>query len=382
MNIHRKQETSASLETVLPQGGQTDLRDFTLDRLSDYLVGLGLPAKRGRQIFAGMCRPGVFDFSQLGVSREVSALLAEHAVMSSLEPSVVERSADTTEKFAFRLADGAVIESVLIPEEDRHTLCISSQVGCAMGCRFCLTGGQGFVRNLRPAEIVGQVLAVMNHMLASGIKRATPRELLNNLVFMGMGEPLANYDHLLSALLILMDDHGLGFSERRITVSTCGIVPRMDDLGRDIRVNLAVSLHSADDAVRSSLMPVNRTYGLEALLAACRRYPLGKKKVILFEYIMLKGINDSLADARLLGERLQGIPSRINLLPYNGSGDTEYACPEEAQTLAFQKVLREAGFNTFIRQSRGADISAACGQLAGNHAPAPDLLCHRPAHVQ
>ncbi|HIJ90120.1 MAG: 23S rRNA (adenine(2503)-C(2))-methyltransferase RlmN [Desulfobulbaceae bacterium] len=365
MNSHQKTARPGGRDSLLPKGGKPDLRDLTPAQLGEYVVALGLPVKRGRQIFTRLCRPGVCDFSQLGISREVMALLSHHAAMSTLEAETVEKSADGTEKFAFRLADGAVIESVLIPEEGRHTLCISSQAGCAMGCRFCLTGGLGFVRNLRPGEIVGQVLAVMTHMLASGINRATPRELLNNLVFMGMGEPLANYDNLLAALTILMDDHGLGFSERRITVSTCGIVPRMDDLGRDIRVNLAVSLHAADDAVRSSLMPVNRTHGLESLLAACRRYPLGKKKVILFEYIMLKGINDSLADARLLAEKLEGIPSRINLLPYNGSGETEYACPEEAQTLAFQKVLREAGFNTFIRQSRGADISAACGQLAG-----------------
>ena len=362
---HKEQSAAHRPDTGSPQGGPTDLRDLSLEQLAGFVAGLGLPGKRATQIFAQLYRPGVLDFSQLGISREVTALLAEHAAMSSLFPVAVEKSADTTEKFAFRLEDNAMIESVLIPEDGRHTLCVSSQAGCAMGCRFCLTGGQGFTRNLRPAEIVGQVLAVMTHMVACGIERATPRELLNNLVFMGMGEPLANYDNLLTALKILMDDHGLGFSERRITVSTCGIVPRMDDLGRDIRVNLAVSLHSADDAVRSSLMPVNRTYGLEALLAACRRYPLGKKKVILFEYIMLKGINDSLGDAHLLAEKLHGIPSRINLLPYNGSGDAEFACPDGAQTLAFQKVLREAGFNTFIRQSRGADISAACGQLAG-----------------
>ena len=365
MDMHPKQQAAGRPGPVSPRRGQTDLRDLTPGQLSEYVVALGLPAKRARQLFPRLHRPGVLDFSQLGISREVLALLASHATMSSLTPATVEKSADTTEKFAFRLADGAVIESVLIPEDGRHTLCISSQAGCAMGCGFCLTGAQGFVRNLHPAEIVNQVLAVMTHMIASGINRATPRELLNNLVFMGMGEPLANYDNLLAALVILMDDHGLGFSERRITVSTCGIVPRIDDLGRDIRVNLAVSLHAADDAVRSSLMPVNRTHGLESLLAACRRYPLGKKKVILFEYIMLKGINDSLADARLLAEKLQGIPSRINLLPYNGSGETEYACPDEGEILAFQKVLREAGFNTFIRQSRGADISAACGQLAG-----------------
>ncbi|PKN48855.1 MAG: hypothetical protein CVU58_05070, partial [Deltaproteobacteria bacterium HGW-Deltaproteobacteria-16] len=199
MDMEHKEQSAHRLDTGSPQGGPTDLRDLSLERLIEFVVGLGLPGKRATQIFARLHRPGVLDFSQLGISREVTALLAEHAVMSSLSPVAVEKSADTTEKFAFRLEDGAMIESVLIPEDGRHTLCVSSQAGCAMGCGFCLTGGQGFTRNLRPAEIVGQVLAVMTHMVASGIERATPRELLNNLVFMGMGEPLANYDNLLTA---------------------------------------------------------------------------------------------------------------------------------------------------------------------------------------
>ena len=345
---------------------RVDLRNLTFGQLTAYLATIGLPAKRAKQIFARLSSPGLRDLSQMtGIKQEIVAKLAEHAGMSFLEPETVEESRDGTRKFAFRLADNALIESVLIPEAGRHTLCVSSQAGCAMGCTFCLTGRQGFVRNLQPAEIVNQVLAVMTRMVATGTVRATPRELINNLVFMGMGEPLANYDNLLTALTILMDVNGLEYSERRVTVSTCGIVPRINDLGRDIRVNLAVSLHAADDTLRSSLMPVNRTYGLDELLTACRQFPLGKKKVILFEYIMLKGINDALADARLLAQKLQGIPSRINLLPYNEANALAYARATAEQTLAFQGVLRAAGFNTFIRSSRGADISAACGQLAG-----------------
>ncbi len=267
-------------------------------------------------------------------------------------------------KFAFSLDQGAAVESVLIPEKGRHTLCVSSQAGCAMGCRFCLTGAMGLCRNLRPGEIVGQVLAVLEYMIDAGVVRTTPRELINNLVFMGMGEPLANYDNLIAALRILMDERGLEFTERRITVSTCGIVPRIRDLGRDVRVNLAVSLHAADDETRSRLMPVNRAYGVDDLLDACRGFPLPGKKVILFEYILLKGINDAAGDARRLAEKLQGIPCRINLLPYNVTQSLHYQCPEEEHILQFQKILRDAGYRTFIRSSRGADISAACGQLA------------------
>ncbi len=344
-----------------------DLRSLTFARFIDFIVGLGLPAKRASHLFRSLYLPGINDFSALsGVKKEVRELLARHSVLTGLPPLAAEKSEDGTEKFAFRLADGALIESVLIPEEERHTLCVSSQVGCAMGCSFCLTGAQGFARNLTPAELVNQVLAVIQHMMQAGIKRATPREYVNNLVFMGMGEPLANYDNLLIALRILMDERGLEFTERRITVSTCGLVPRIRDLGRDIRVNLAISLHAADDATRSRLMPVNKTYNIEELLSACRDFPLGRKKVILFEYILLKGINDSLADARLLAEKLGNIPCRINLLPYNAAAEAgPFACPASEDILAFQKVLRDAGFNTFIRQSRGADISAACGQLAG-----------------
>ncbi|MCJ7601558.1 MAG: 23S rRNA (adenine(2503)-C(2))-methyltransferase RlmN [Desulfobulbaceae bacterium] len=344
---------------------KTDLRDLTYSELAAYMEGLGLPSSRARFVFAWLQRPGTRDFSQMvDVKREIRATLAEHAVISSLVPAAVEQSQDGAVKFAFALDNGVVVESVLIPEKGRHTLCVSSQAGCAMGCRFCLTGGMGFRRNLRPAEIVGQVIAVLEYMINAGVVRTTLRELINNLVFMGMGEPLANYDNLIAALRILMDERGLEFTERRITVSTCGIVPRIRDLGHDIRVNLAVSLHAADDETRSRLMPVNKAYGLDDLLAACRSFPLPGKKVILFEYILIKGINDSADDARKLAEKLHGLPCRINLLPYNATQSLHYECPDEEHILQFQKILRDAGYRTFIRSSRGADISAACGQLA------------------
>jgi len=345
-----------------------DLSNFSPARLQEFCRSLGLTARQAERIFSWLQRPGVHGFAEMtGIGKSVRAVLAKHACLRRLRPSAVERSEDSTLKFAFRLPDGAMIESVLIPEQERHTLCISSQAGCAMGCRFCLTGGQGPGRDLAAGEMVNQVMAVLEYMTGAGIVRATSRELLNNLVFMGMGEPLANYDNLLEALAILMDEQGLEFSGRRITVSTCGLVPGIRALGRDTRVNLAVSLHAADDALRSSLMPVNKRYGIEELLAACREFPLRKKGVVLIEYILLAGINDSLADARLLAEKLRGLKTRINLLPVNQAPGLPYERPEPRVVLAFQQILREAGYKTFIRQSRGADIAAACGQLAGKH---------------
>ncbi len=343
-----------------------DLRNLTLAQLTDFIVDLGLPGKRAKHIFSWLQRPGVTDFSQMiDIKKDIRLLLSEHAVISRLVPEQVEESRDGTVKYAFCLTDGAIIESVLIPEGERHTLCLSSQCGCAMGCRFCLTGTLGLTRNLLASEIVNQVIAVMEDMVARDVARITPRELINNLVFMGMGEPLANYDNLITALNILMDPQGLEFTERRITISTCGIVPRIRDLGRDVRVNLAISLHAADDATRDKLMPVNRTYPIDDLLEACRSFPLSKKKVILFEYILIKGVNDSAEDARLLAEKLRGIPTRINLLPYNESEAMDFQCPDEETIQQFKDILSQAGFRTLLRCSRGADISAACGQLAG-----------------
>lgn len=334
-----------------------DLRNFSLARLTEYIEEIGQPAYRARQLFSWLYKPGIESFSQMtDLSKDLRAVLAEKAYFSILKPVSEEKSRDGAIKYGFELQDGAVIESVLIPEEERLTLCVSSQVGCAMGCRFCLTGAMGFKRNLTPAEIVNQVLAAREKT-----------KQINNLVFMGMGEPLANFDNLLTALTILQEQRGLNFSDRKITVSTSGIVPKIRELGEKSKVNLAVSLHAADDATRSSLMPVNATYPVDTLLEACREFPLPKRKRIMFEYILLKDINDSAEDAKLLAKKLRNIRCKINLLPYNECPALPYKRPSEEQITIFQKILWEAGYTVIVRSSRGDDISAACGQLAGKH---------------
>lgn len=339
---------------------KTDLKDFTFTQLTDYIVGLGLPAFRAKQIFSWLYRPEIHNFAQMtDLSKDLRAKMDEQCSISSLQLVAKEVSKDGTVKYGFELEDGLIIESVLIPEETRNTLCVSSQVGCAMGCRFCLTGTMGLKRNLRAAEIVNQAMATMADMDTDKQGRLT------NLVFMGMGEPLANFDNLVTALDILMDQRGLDFSSRKITVSTCGLVPRLKELGEQVGVNLAISLHSANDATRSQLMPVNDTYSVEQLLAACRNdFPLANRRRIMFEYTLFEGINDSLADAKELARKLHGIRCKINLLSYNQCDPLPYRSPARKQIEAFQKVLQDAGYSAFIRTSRGADISAACGQLA------------------
>ncbi len=341
---------------------KTDLTNFSLSQLTEFLVGIGLPKYRGIQVFAWLYRPHVSDFSQMtDLSKELREILAARVKFDWPQIAEVERSKDGTVKYGFKLKDDNYIEAVLIPEDDRNTLCVSTQVGCAMGCEFCLTGSIGFKRNLTPGEIVGQVVRVRDWLLdenntASG---------LNNLVFMGMGEPLANFDNLLVALNILIEHRGLDFSERRITVSTCGLVPKIIELGKNTKVNLAVSLHSVNDSVRSKLMPINNKYPVAELLEACRNFPMPKRKRIMFEYILIKDINDSEADAKMLAQKLKDIPCKINLLPYNESEHLPYRRPSDTAIELFQQILWDAEYTVMVRSSRGADISAACGQLAG-----------------
>ncbi len=339
-----------------------DLKTLSRKQLIDWATSRGHSAYRGRQIFAWLYRPGTTTFSQMtDISKKFRAELEEVATISTLPYTIKETSADGTMKYGFTLSDGHIIESVLIPEDDRNTLCISSQVGCAMGCKFCLTGTMGFTRNLNPAEIVGQICAVQDDLETLNMGG------VNNLVFMGMGEPLANFENLISALEILMDDLGLSFSRRRTTVSTCGLAPKIIELGNRIEVNLAISLHAADDQTRSQLMPVNDNYSINDVIEACKQFPLQKRKRIMFEYILLDGINDSDDDARKLAKLLRPIPCKINLLPCNEAPELPYKKPSSNRVHSFQKILRDLGYTVFIRTSRGDDISAACGQLANKH---------------
>ena len=341
---------------------KTDLTNLTLSQLTDYVVSLGLPKYRGTQVFAWLYRPHTTDFDQMtDLSKKLRERLASNSGFKWPEIAEVEHSADGSVKYGFRLSDNNYIESVLIPEEERNTLCVSSQVGCAMGCEFCLTGALGFKRNLAPGEIVGQVVKVRDWLFDTYDSKTS----LSNLVFMGMGEPLANFDNLLITLDILTEQRGLDFSDRRITVSTCGLVPKIKELGNKTKVNLAISLHSVDDTIRSKLMPINKLYPVAVLLEACRNFPLPRRKRIMFEYILIKDLNDSVSDAEMLAEKLKGIPCKINLLPYNEAQDLPFKRPADERIERFQQKLWEAGYTVFVRSSRGSDISAACGQLAG-----------------
>ena len=290
------------------------------------------------------------------IGKATQRLLEDHFSLRPLEQVTREVSADGSRKYLFRLKDGHPIESVLIPERNHNTLCISSQAGCAQKCRFCFTGAMGFIRNLSQGEIVAQIRDVSADMEAP--------ETLTNIVFMGMGEPLANYANLVRSIhLLLNNDWGFGLARRRVTVSTAGLVPRIADLGRETPVNLAVSLNATDNALRDRLMPINKTYPIESLLEACRRYPLPPQRRITFEYILLKGVNDSKAHARQLARLLRPIRSKINLIPFNSHKACAYQRPSKKVVDNFQSILLDQHYTVIVRSSKGADISAACGQL-------------------
>lgn len=342
---------------------KTDLTSLPLPRLTEFLVNLGMPKYRGTQVFAWLYRPHITLFTEMtDLPRQLQQTLDDRASFVWPELAGEEHSRDGTVKYGFKLQDSSYVEAVLIPEEERTTLCVSSQVGCAMGCEFCLTGSLGFKRNLTAGEIVGQVVRVRD-LLCEGEEISGKN--LNNIVFMGMGEPLANFANLVDAIDILVEQRGLDFSERRITVSTCGLVPKIQELGLRTKVNLAISLHAADDDTRARLMPINRKYPLADLLEACRNFSLPKRKRIMFEYVLIQGVNDSVTDAMQLAEKLRSIPCKINLLPYNESPGLPFRRPADNVIELFQKTLWKAGYTVLIRSSRGADISAACGQLAG-----------------
>lgn len=337
---------------------KVDLKNLSIEQLEQFFTGRGKEKYRAKQVFKWMYQKDAKSFEEMSnLSREFRRELEEIAFISSLKPEFVEQSSDGTRKYLFAMEDGQTVESVLIPEEDRSTLCISSQVGCAMGCKFCLTGTFRLTRNLTTAEIINQVCAV---------KADAPEHApLRNIVFMGMGEPLANLDNVIPALKILIDGDGLQFSNRRVTVSTSGLVPEMARLGGEVTVNLAVSLNATTDEVRDMIMPVNRKYPLRVLLDACRQFPLPSRRMITFEYVLLAGINDTPDDAKRFTKLIHGIPAKVNLIPYNEHEGSSFRSPSQDSIDFFHKYLLDRNITVITRSSRGADISAACGQLKG-----------------
>lgn len=338
----------------MPNSHRTDLKNLTLPALEQFLQGQGKERYRATQIFKWLYQHDVSNFDEMtNVSKALRTELAQTAYISRLEPETIEVGNDGTRKYLFMLEDGNAVESVIIPDEDRNTLCISSQAGCAMQCAFCLTGTFNLTRNLTTAEIVNQILAVRRDVE------------VRNIVMMGMGEPLHNLDNVISALQIMAEDNGLQLSSRRVTVSTCGLVPELERLGREVTVNLAVSLNATTDELRDRIMPVNKAYPIATLLAALKNYPLPGRRKITIEYVLLGELNDTPEDAKRLVRLLSDIPCKINLIPFNPHEKADFKPPTRAALDAFHKYLLDRHFTVITRDSRGSDISAACGQLKG-----------------
>ncbi len=339
---------------------KTDIKELTGEQLASWLEDRDIEDYRAGQILKWIYNRQADTFDIMtDLGKEIRKLLSLNFTINRLDRIHIERSRDGSRKYLFRLEDGNHIESVLIPEKDHYTLCISSQVGCAQGCRFCLTAKGGFVRNLSKSEIVAQVRDILKDQISS--KRIT------NIVFMGMGEPLANFQNVIKAIHTITEaDFGLGFSSRRVTVSTAGLVSKLSALGNETRVNLAVSLNATDNKTRDFLMPVNKKYPIEELLDACRKYNLRPGSKITFEYILINGINDSAENANQLAELLKGVHSKINLIPFNEHEGSDFRRPEELVISNFREILVKKGCTTMVRRSKGEDISAACGQLRAN----------------
>ncbi len=344
---------------------KTNLKALTEKELAEFIESQGQSPYRARQLINWIYKKYASSFEEMtDLSKSFRELLNKIAFISNLKILKKEVSKDGTQKFLFELEDGETIESVLIPDKDRLTLCISSQVGCAMGCGFCATAQVGLKRNLRAYEIVDQIISVSKIIAPSRV---------TNIVFMGMGEPLHNFHEVLEALWKITSL--LGFSKRRITVSTCGIAPKIHELAEKApRINLAISLNATTDEIRNKIMPINKKYPLKEVLSACRKFPLEPRRRITFEYVLFEGLNDSREDALRLVNLLKGIRSKVNLIPYNPPlskqfepfkpfKKPEFRAPSEVRISAFQKILRNTGITAIIRKSKGGDISAACGQL-------------------
>ena len=345
-------------------GQRVNLIGIPRTQLNDMLVERGHKPFRTKQLWQWLYWHGVTDFDAMtNLSKDFRQKLADEFVIERPQVSEALNSVDGTAKWLLKFPDGNEVETVHIPEADRGTLCVSSQVGCTLTCKFCHTGTQKLVRNLTAAEVVGQMMLARD---AFG-EWPTPSDhsrMITNVVMMGMGEPLYNYENVAKALKIVMDGEGLSISKRKITLSTAGVVPAMKRCGEELNVNLAVSLHAVDDDTRDHIMPINKKYPLEELLDACRTYPgVTNARRITFEYVMLKGVNDSDADARQLVRLLKGIPSKINLIPFNPWPGSDFECSSATRIAAFQTIIQDAGLSAPVRTTRGEDILAACGQL-------------------
>ena len=353
--------------TESSQQEKINLLDLDAEGIRVWCASIGQKPFRATQLARWIHRYCCDDFDAMtNLAKEFRARLKDLAYIKA--PSIIRehKSADGTRKWLFDVGNGNAVEAVFIPEDDRGTLCISTQAGCAMGCLFCSTGKQGFNRNLTTGEIVGQLWTAERELRReAGITDPNDR-VISNVVLMGMGEPLQNLDNVIPALRIFLDDNGYGLSRRRVTVSTSGLVRQMGKLGEAVPVALAVSLHAPDDALRDKLMPVNKKHPLEELLAACRRYlKVAPRDFITFEYLLLGGINDAPEQARALVKLVKTVPCKFNLIPFNPFPDSDLKQPEREKVLAFAKILNDAGIVTTVRKTRGDDIAAACGQLAG-----------------
>jgi 23S rRNA (adenine2503-C2)-methyltransferase len=344
---------------------RTELLGLTQDELRERFVELGEKPYRARQLYDAIYRRRITNFESItDLPKTLRRILEECTAIIRSRIESVFVSSDGTRRLLLKLGDGSEVESVFMPEAHRDTICISSQVGCPLACSFCMTGVIGLKRNMTAGEIVSQIIITLNQVYGEGV----PVPHRTNIVMMGMGEPLLNYDAVMCAVRLFADQSGLAISPRYVTLSTAGIVPRIYDLAKEeIRPRLAISLTAPDDELRNQLFPINRRYPLAELIEACRRYPLGERERLTFEYVMLDSVNDRNRHARELVRLLANVRAKVNLIPHNPAPELPYASSPMDRILAFQRILTDAGLPSFIRRPRGQDISAACGQLAARH---------------
>ncbi len=340
-----------------------NLLDLSIESLESLMTSWGEKRFRVKQLIQWIYQRGVTDFDAMSdISQSLRKRLSEETVIQTPEIALTRTATDGTIKWLLRLTDGNLIETVFIPEENRGTLCVSSQVGCALNCSFCATGKEGFNRNLTQGEIIGQLWLAVNQLASENFAKS---RAITNVVMMGMGEPLLNYEPVRDSMAIMLNDLAFGLSKYRVTLSTSGVIPKMRQLSEDSVVSLAVSLHAPNDELRNQLVPINKKYPIKDLMQACREH-FNNDRSIMFEYVMLKGVNDSIQHAKQLIRVLEGVPSKVNLIPFNPFDGSQYQVSSPETILAFQRKLASAGLNARIRKTRGDDVSAACGQLAGD----------------